>query len=190
MRRKGSWIYRFLSKTIKPQKRTALQFYQLTDAFPNPLLIANREGKIIYVNPAWERVTGYSLLEVQRKNLQSVLQEEAVSAGVYKKIWSSFKTGKSYSIDKGILLTKNQKKYNVHTLFFPIMRGGRPYYLVQTSHDISSFIKIQKKLQEKEQLFQEMVDNSEGFAIYVMNKKGKIINWNRSAESMVTKEKK
>ncbi|GIW57422.1 MAG: hypothetical protein KatS3mg083_367 [Candidatus Dojkabacteria bacterium] len=184
MRRNGSRIYRFLSNTLKPQKKQVFHFPQLIDAFPNPLLIAYLDGRIIYANPAWERYTGYRLIDIQGKNLRTVLQQVGVSAVASKKIWSSLRSGKVYSTDKIILLTKKQEKYNVHALFFPIKKAGRPYYLVQTYYDISPTIKLQKKLQEKERLFQEMVDNSHGFAIYVMNKKGKIISWNKGAESV------
>lgn len=182
MRRSGSWIYRFLSRTFKPQKRLVFYFPQLIDAFPTPLLIAYLDGRIIYVNPAWEKFTGYRLNDVQGKNLRNILQQAGISSIISKKIWSSLKSGKVYSTDKITLLTKKQEKYNFHTLFFPIKRAGRPYYLVQTYFAISPTVRLQKKLQEKERLVQEMVDNSHGFAIYVMNKKGKIISWNKGAE--------
>ncbi|GIW61898.1 MAG: hypothetical protein KatS3mg089_0750 [Patescibacteria group bacterium] len=184
MRQNGSWIYRFLSHTLKPQKRRVFHFPQLIDDFPHPLLIAYLDGRIIYANPAWERYTGYRLIDIQGKNLRSILQQLGISSVLYKKILASIESGKAYSTDKITLLTKKQEKYNVHTLFSPIKKAGRPYYLVQMYYDISSTIKLQKKLQEKERLFQEMVDNSHGFAIYVMNKKGKIISWNKGAESV------
>jgi PAS domain S-box-containing protein len=165
-------------------------FPQLIDAFPHPLLIAYLDGRIVYANPAWERYTGYRLIDIQGKNLRSILQQLGISSVLSKKILASIESGKAYSTNKITLLTKKQEKYNVHTLFFPIKKAGRPYYLVQTYYDISSIIKLQKKLQEKERLFQEMVDNSHGFAIYVMNKKGKIISWNKGAESVYGYSKK
>jgi len=165
-------------------------FPQLIDAFPHPLLIAYLDGRIVYANPAWERYTGYRLIDIQGKNLRSILQQLGISSVLSKKILASIESGKAYSTNKITLLTKKQEKCNVHTLFFPIKKAGRPYYLVQTYYDISSIIKLQKKLQEKERLFQEMVDNSHGFAIYVMNKKGKIISLNKGAESVYGYSKK
>lgn len=118
MRRNGSRIYRFLSNTLKPQKKQVFHFPQLIDAFPNPLLIAYLDGRIIYANPAWERYTGYRLIDIQGKNLRTVLQQVGVSAVASKKIWSSLRSGKVYSTDKIILLTKKQEKRNKKNIMF------------------------------------------------------------------------
>jgi len=71
---------------------------------PVAIVITNPEGSIDYVNPAFTKITGYSLAEIQGKNPR-VLKSGYHSEDFYQNLWKTLLSGKDW---EGEL--KNRKK--------------------------------------------------------------------------------
>ncbi|MDA3838588.1 MAG: response regulator [Candidatus Delongbacteria bacterium] len=68
------------------------------------IIITDLEGNITYVNPAFERKTGYSSSEVIGKNPR-LLKSGKQSDEIYKEMWDTIKNGKVW---RGTVINKNK----------------------------------------------------------------------------------
>ena len=107
----------------------------LADSSVQPMLIANEQVEIEYVNPAWERQFGYELEEVRGENPR-VLQSGKTPRSVYEKMWKELRAGKTFQSDEIIDMKADGSFFNLLSTLFPIVYGGRTYY-IQILSDIS-----------------------------------------------------
>ena len=109
------------------------QFYSLS---PDPTLVTNKEGYIVYVNPAWEKHTGYVLEEVVGKNPR-FLASVKTPKGIYKKIWNALLNGKAITTEEVIDKKKDGTEYQIRSKFYPILDNIESTYFIQVIHDIT-----------------------------------------------------
>jgi PAS domain S-box-containing protein len=159
--------------------KKGIQFPQLPDASPEPILITNTKGEIYYVNPSWERLTGYTFQEVKGENPR-ILNSGKTSAKVYKKMWEALSSGKSYSTDEIWDKRKDGTEYQIHSTFFPISKNGKNLYYVQLMHDITLRKEKENILLFHDQILTRM---SEGVAIINANN-GKFVYTNPAFEQI------
>jgi len=114
----------------------------LADASSQPVLVANQEVEIEYVNAAWEEQFGYSLEEVKGENPR-ILQSGKTPREVYERMWKALKAETMFQSDEPIDKRKDGTFFNLLTTIFPVRRGGRIYY-IQILDDIT-----EKKRAEK-----------------------------------------
>ena len=159
---------------------------ELIDLFPDSVVIANSEGKIVAINKAVGKNTGYKPEELIGKNL---LQE-----GFFGKR------------NKGLFVKKIKKRQNdslIPTYEIKIknkngdfkfleMQGNKIEYQGQICdlvvfHDITEMSNRQKKLQQEllnsEEKFCAMT-NSIRDAIILVDNEAKVVYWNPAAEKM------
>lgn len=72
------------------------QLSQATEQSPAGVVITGLDNRIEYVNPAFERITGYSREEVIGQNPR-VLQSGKTPPDVYKAMWNSLQAGQPWS---------------------------------------------------------------------------------------------
>lgn len=113
---------------------------QILHSAPDAILITNPSVEIIYVNPAWEKLTGYSFKEVQNKN-PTFLQSAKTPREVYKQLWKNLKQLRSFSHDGYVEKRKDGSEFTAHSTTFPVLRFNAPIYYVQFLYDITEFCK-------------------------------------------------
>lgn len=148
MKKKGTIIRRVIPRILQRSLKAELQFPQLIDDSPDPMLITNTEGEIYYVNPAWEKLTGYTLKEVLGTNPR-FLGSGKTSINIYKKMWRTLEKGKTFSSREIIDKKKSGKEYQIHSTFFPVRKKGKNLFYVQMLHDITQ----QKALEQHKDAF-------------------------------------
>ena len=86
------------------------------------IFIMDREGKIKYVNPSFEKITGYSKKEIIGQN-PIMLSRNRADNGIYKQIWDTISHGKVW---KGKLINRKKDKtlYHVEATISPIRNGS------------------------------------------------------------------
>lgn len=102
-------------------------FQTLVEASTEATLVTDTEGNIVYVNPTWEKLTGFRLQEVQGKNPR-ILRSPKTPMVVYKKMWDALHAGESFVTEEIINRKKNGMEYETHFSIFPIHSG------VEVSH--------------------------------------------------------
>jgi len=108
------------------------------------VVITNADAKITYVNPAFERITGWSRDEVIGQNPR-VLKNDQTPAGVYEKLWQTISQGNTW---RGSFL--NQRKdgtpYRVEQTIAPVMDSGRITAYVSVHRDITERDRLESEL--------------------------------------------
>lgn len=113
------------------------------DKSPNAILITDATIKIVYANPAWEKLTGYTLEEVKSKN-PKFLQSGKTPKSVLKNILAALKQDQYFISDAVINKRKDGTEFQIRAAFFPVGKDHKAIFYVQIEHDITE----QKKLEE------------------------------------------
>lgn len=174
--------YRVLNNQLKLElNETAdelLKFRQILHSSPDAILITNQRLRIIYVNPAWEKLTGYRLKEVLNKN-PLFLRSGKTPKNLYKKMLKTVKAGRHFTTEEVINKRKNGSSFQIHSTFFPISKAGQLIFFVQIQHDITN----RKQTEALKLQLAEIVQSSND-AIIGSSPERIITSWNSGAEKI------
>lgn len=95
-----------------------IAYRQILAASPNAILITNTQIETVFVNPAWETLTGYTFDEIAGKNPR-ILQSGKTTAVIYRKLWQSLTQSKPFTTRDMINKRKDGTEYYAHSSFFP-----------------------------------------------------------------------
>ncbi len=137
-----------VGQDITERKRAESQMQKLSRALEQTadvVQIADRDGIIEYVNPTFERVTGYSSAEaVGRKS--NLLKSGRQSAGFYENLWKTILAGDVFS-DVFINRRKDGSLYYEEKTITPLKDAdGRISHFVATGKDITERVQTQERL--------------------------------------------
>lgn len=127
--------------------RENIIFPQLPDATPEPLLITNEIGEIYYVNPAWEKFTGFKFKEVEGKTAD-IFSDSEQTGRLNKLIRKKLALGKSFVTEEVVGYKKNGEEFIEHATFFAVKKGKRNVFFVQVFHDITQKKSLEKHRKE------------------------------------------
>lgn len=136
-----------------------LLFQSIFETTPNPILITNKQGLICYVNPAWIKLTGYSLEEAIDKNPR-FLESGLTPKRIYKQVWKNLELAKTYQTESIINKKKDGSMYQTLSTFFPIRNDQENFLYMQVSQDITKRKKLEKKLKIQEQQFRLLFEEA------------------------------
>lgn len=145
----GNQLYLVLIKDITLQhdkELDLLRFSEVIHRTVNPIQITNAEGKIIYANPAYVGISGYSRDDLIGKN-PSVLSSGKHPKDFWKKVWAKILTGQQW-----VGHVQNKKKDG--TLFYselvisPIIDEGKK---------VIGFLGAHRDITEQKMLEQQLV---------------------------------
>jgi PAS domain S-box-containing protein len=120
--RKGPPVIIATGRDISAQKRKDLEFirfYNLAHNTVNPLEITDIDGRIIYVNPAFEKASGYSRDELIGRN-PSIFSSGKHPAAFWKKVWETIGAGKVWNGEVENR-RRNGEPFYTHLLISPIL---------------------------------------------------------------------
>jgi PAS domain S-box-containing protein len=102
------------------------RFEEIISSAFDVIVLTDADGQIIYVNPAFEKVTGYSTIEVIGKKI-NILKSGYHDNDYYKNLWDTITKGKVW---KGEFINrkKNGEIYHASAIIFPIYTEGEIYY--------------------------------------------------------------
>jgi diguanylate cyclase (GGDEF)-like protein/PAS domain S-box-containing protein len=141
---------------LEENNRSLRMMSQALEQSPVSVILCNPEGRIIYVNPHFEEVTGYSIDEALGKNPR-FLQSGLTSGETYLDMWQSVHAGKVW---KGEVCNKRKdgQFFWEHVSLSPIKNDSAGIIgYVAVKEDIS-----QRKLQEEKLLKQANYDSLTG----------------------------
>lgn len=113
------------------------------------IMIANgtQQHLIQYVNPAWEKLTGWKSEEVVNKESPRILKSGKSSGEFYKKLWDTILAGKLFSAQ----LTNKRKDgtfYEAEISIIPITSNEGVHYYAEVSRDVTEHKKMEAQLAE------------------------------------------
>lgn len=132
-----------LQKTLKEAEKLAAI---IENGFEG-VIVTDQRGLIQYVNPAWEKITGWKAEEVVNIAKPGILKSGRQDEAFYKKMWETIIQGRPFSAEI-VNKRKDGSFYDVEVVVFPLKLGDEPV-LIEISRDISE----RKKLDEAKTSF-------------------------------------
>lgn len=127
------------------------------ESSPVSVVITDGEGRIDWVNPQYERNTGYSLDEVRGKK-PSLVASGQTPAQTYQLMWSALLSGKSWQ-GQFVNRRKDGTIYHDEATLSPVFDGhGKRIGIVGLHEDVSERIQAQKELERRERLLNELLE--------------------------------
>jgi len=128
-------------------KRRGMAMDQSTEA----ILITNAQGNITYVNPAFEKISGYSRNEVLDKN-PSMLQSGQHDEMFYSELWQTLSKGGTWS-GRFINKKKDGSSYTEETTISPVFSDrGEIVSYVSVKRDITERLRLEARLQQSKKM--------------------------------------
>lgn len=152
------------------KEKTGLQLkllYKAIENAPSSIVITNEKGDIEYVNPEFERLTGYAQDEAIGQNpriLKSGIQDDLF----YRDLWKTISKGSQWS-GEIINKKKNGDLYWEQVSISPIQsENDEIQNYIAVKHDISILKKQEEELLLREKNFSSLLENPKGYVIYRM----------------------
>ena len=127
------------------------------ESSPVSVVITDGDGRIEWVNPQYERNTGYALDEVRGKK-PSLVASGQTPAQTYQVMWSTLLSGQSWQ-GHFVNRRKDGSTYHDEATLSPVFdaRGNR-IAIVGLHEDVSERIQAQKELERRERLLNELLE--------------------------------
>jgi PAS domain S-box-containing protein len=121
----------------------------------NAVVIADRAGTVVCVNPAFERLTGYTFAEIEGKNTR-LLKFGRNPRSLYEQLWQTILAGKIW---RGELVNKRKdgSLYDEEMTITPLQdSAGKITHFVAIKQDITE----RKKIEERVHMLANAVESS------------------------------
>ena len=137
------------------------------------IIITDRKAKIIYANPAFEKITGYKLKEVIGKN-PNILKSGKMDKDFYKEMWKTILSGKSWH---GTFINKKKDGSLIYesATIFPIFNEKKEIInFAAVKRDITGEKKLEEQLLQAQKM--EAIGNLTGGVAHDFNNLLTVIN--------------
>ncbi len=137
-------------KRVKAEKNL-IQLASVVQQATEVVMITDLEGKIEYVNPAFERCTGYTLQETLGQ-YPRIIKSEKQDAGFYKDLWNKISSGKTW---RGTFINKRKDGTLFHedAAIFPIRdNSGKTIKYAAVKRDITAEKEMETLLRQSQKL--------------------------------------
>ncbi len=162
------------------------KFLSVLEQTPDCVLITDKEGIIEYVNPGFERITGYMKDDVVGKTPR-LLKSGKHPAVFYEELWSTILSGKSYQA-KFINRKKNGELYYEETTIMPVKNlEGRITHFIGTGRDVTEKVRAKEEMETSRENFLGLIEkNVQG--ILIVDGSGVVRFINPAMESMLNRK--
>jgi nitrogen fixation negative regulator NifL len=149
-------------RDITAQKRADEQLrLQSTaiEAAANGIVIADRTGSILWVNPAFTKLTGYTADEVAGQNLR-ILKSGKHDEAFYRNLWQTIISG---NVWRGEMINrrKDGSVYSEEMTIAPVRdERGEVTHFIAVKQDVTGRQQTERALRESEELFRSLSASS------------------------------
>jgi len=112
------------------------KFQQAVTSATDAIFITDQNRRIIYVNPAWEQLTGYTSTEVCGKTMD-ILRSDETPPEVYEELWQTISRGDAFHTEKIINRRKNGSTFDAELEIYPLSEKGATLFYVGVQRDIT-----------------------------------------------------
>lgn len=148
-------------------------FFDTVEALGSGISVADASGTILYVNPAFEHVTGYAAAEVIGQN-HSLLSNKKTPGRVYDDLWRTITSGRTW---QGRLLNrrKDGTPYLADLKVVPVRSGeGGSAYFLGIQRDASAEMNLERSVATQKALIENIIDVAP-VVMALLNEHGKVM---------------
>lgn len=151
------------------EQRLRLQSAAL-EAAANGIVITDRDGSVLWTNPAFTRLTGYTAEEVLGKNPR-ILKSGKQNEEFYRNLWQTINSGAVWHGDM-INRRKDGSLYDEEMTIAPVCdeRGGVTHFIA-IKQDVTRRKQSERALRESEEMFRSLSASSP-FGIFLTDIQG------------------
>ncbi|HXK37593.1 MAG TPA: PAS domain S-box protein [Candidatus Paceibacterota bacterium] len=124
------------TRKVVEESRNVLKFKMATDGSVQAVAITNPDGKIIYVNPAWCALNGYSEAEAIGQT-HHLLKSSDTPPELFARMYEQITQGNPFTTEDIINVKRDGKTYHAALSIVPIKEGKDILFYVGLSEDIT-----------------------------------------------------
>ena len=146
----GLWEHGVLSPRL---------FFQIVQQSPLAISITDEKANILYVNPAFETLTGYDKDFVLGKN-ESILSHKQTPAEVYRELWATIRSKRTW---RGTLVNqrKSGEAYLAELNVSPVLNDeGLISYFLGIHRDVTELHALEKQVHHQKALIESVLDSA------------------------------
>ena len=139
-----------LATAIAPQI-----FEQVVEQADIAISITDAKARILYVNPAFSRMTGYALDELIGAN-PSLLSNKSTPAEVYEELWAVISRGLAWN-GRLVNRRKDGSKYLADILITPVVDGeGEISHYLGIQRDVTLLYRLESEVADQKALIESV----------------------------------
>lgn len=138
-------------------ERDAAKFERAAETAGHAIFLANADGEITYVNPAFEEITGYEAREAIGRSPR-LLKSEEMDEAFYEGLWGTITAGEVW---EGTLVNrrKSGELYYVHQTIAPVVVDGEVVEFVAIQTDVTELRERRKQVEKLENVLRHDLRN-------------------------------
>lgn len=121
---------------IEEEIRNVRRFQKAVDASTEAVSITRSDGSIIYVNPSWTLLNGYSAEEAIGRNSR-LLKSPETKTEIFEALWEKIGAKMPYHTEDIVNKRKDGTTYLAELSIYPISEGEQTLFYVSVCQDIS-----------------------------------------------------
>jgi len=158
-------------------------FLEAVEQSPIAISITDLNADILYVNHAFEKLTGYTERELIGHN-QSLLSYKVTPSEVYDDLWATLAQQRSWS---GVLVNKRKdgERYLADLTVAPVQGAdGETRYFLALHRDVTGVHDLERRLRNQKVLIESVVDAAP-VVIALLNSDGKVLLDNHAYKKLM-----
>lgn len=148
-------------------------FYEIVSQLAVAISIADVNGNILYCNPTFESLSGYSAGELVGQQ-HSILSYKKTPIEVYQDLWHTVTSGRKWN---GTLLNKRKdgSPYLADLTVAPVFNADNQVsYYLGIHRDVTQTMELERNLSNQKSLLESIIDDAP-MVICVLDEKGKVM---------------
>ncbi len=129
-----------LEDVIKQKAIEVQRFQKAVENSSEASAIVLPDLRYVYVNPAWQHLTGYPRDEAIGQTM-AIIQSSNMKLHVLEEMLRISRQGRSNYSEECVFKKKNGDEYFAEQTMYPIMENGEPIFFVIIHHDITARIR-------------------------------------------------
>jgi nitrogen fixation negative regulator NifL len=145
--------------------------------------ITDIDANILYVNRAFEKLTGYSQHELIGRN-QSILSYKVTPIAVYKDLWERLACKQAWN---GVLVNrrKDGERYLADLTVAPVLGAdGEVHYYLALHRDVTEVHELERKVRDQKVLIESVVDAAP-VVMAMLNSDGEVLLDNHAYKKLL-----